>query len=55
MVMTEFDANNNNHFRIRSYIAKLDIEISLLEERRKIYKRRWVNGENMFLSMTEIE
>jgi hypothetical protein len=57
IVMTKFDANNknHNHYIILGYIAKLNIEITLLEEREKELKRRWENGEDIYLSIIEIE
>ena len=44
------DSNNTNQNAIIAYIAKMEIEISLLEQSKLEYKRRWLNSENMYIS-----
>ena len=50
IVLAANDSNNTNQNAIIAYIAKMEIEISLLEQSKLEYKRRWLNSENMYIS-----
>jgi len=51
MVLVTNGSINTNQNPISAYIAKMEIEILLLEQCKLEYKRRWLNSKNMYISL----